>query len=189
MLGGINPWISMWSEPRRTIRSIVNTNPKFGVFYLAIIYAVQAFFFLFSHLHLTTSVHLNILLGVIFSPLVGIFWLCSCGFIFYWIGRGFRGTAPVSHLIAAVAWSNIPMSISLLMWFVLLVASQGVDLLYYPKGISSVFILFIAFIVSAWSFVLLIQSIREVQHFSLGKAILNVSIFYSCLGFVVFYFI
>lgn len=187
MLGGINPWVSMWGEPRSTIRSIVSTNPRFGVIYLASIYFLQSFFYFFSQLHLTTSIYSILILSVVLSPVFGMMWLYVTGAIFYWVGRLLKGKAPLSHVVAALAWSKIPMSISLLMWFILLVAGQGVELLYYPEGVRSVFIVLIASILTLWSWVLLIQSIREVQGFSLGRTLLSLFLVYLILS-VIFIF-
>lgn len=188
MLRQVNPWISMWGDPRSTIRSIVETNPRLGVVWLASIYVLQFFFYFFSQLHLTISIYAALIWAVVLSPFLGVFWLYFTGSIFYWIGRFLNGRAPMSYVIAAIAWSKIPMSISLLMWFVLLVAAKGVELLYYPNSVAAVFIVFIAAILSLWSWALLIQSIREVQGFSIRRALLNIGLAYFVF-FLIFIFI
>lgn len=186
MLGGVNPWISMWAEPRSTIRAIVNTNPRIGILYLASLYVIQSFFYGFSFLHLTSHPYLSLFLAILLSPIAGMLWLYFAGSILYLTGRLLGGHAPRSYLLAAMAWSKIPMTISLLMWFVLLIASQGVELLYYPQGVSSVFIFLIAFISFFWSQVLLFQSIRELQGFSVARSLVNIIISLVVFDLIVF---
>src|SRR3989338_6201993 len=49
MIGGVNPWISMWTKPRFTLRSIINVDPKYGIYLLASIYVLQSSFFFASY--------------------------------------------------------------------------------------------------------------------------------------------
>jgi len=178
MLGGTNPWISMWVEPRSTIRSIVSTNPNFGVIYLASIYFLQNFFYFLSQFYLFAFPYSFLILAVALSPVFGVIWFYMTGLIFYGIGYCFKGKASLSQLVAAIAWSKIPMSVSLLMWIILLIADQGVELSYYSEGVVSVFIILIALILAAWSWVLLVQSIREIQGFSIGKTLVYIALVY-----------
>jgi hypothetical protein len=193
LLAGLNPWISMWNQPRSTIRAIVHSKPSYGVCYLATVYALQSFFFYANwwSLGLNARYHLFMTLGVILSPFFGVIWLYFVGIIFYLSGRLLKGTAPSSHLRAAVAWSTLPYSITLLMWlFLIFVGPESVFI--QDAGVpSSIFVNCIAMIVGIWSIVLLIQSIREIQQFSVGRTIINVllswvllSVFY--LAFLIF---
>jgi hypothetical protein len=61
--------------------------------------------------------------------------------------------------------------------------------LVFGKGnfdMSFIFINLLTFATSIWSFVLLIGAIKEVQRFSLTKAIINVIIVYLIITFIVF---
>ena len=98
------------------------------------------------------------------------------GWILGFTGKWLEGKAPVPHLRAAFAWSKIPTSISLMMWIVLLAAHPDYVFILDAIGPTSIFINLITWILGIWSFALLIQSVREVQSFSLGRAIINVVI-------------
>ena len=176
MMGGMNPWLSMWTQPRHTIRAIIQTNPKYGVLYLAAIYSLQNFFYFSNYwsLGLSTSFFAILITGIVLCPFIGMIWLYFAGWILYFTGRWLEGKAPMRQLRTALAWSKIPTAIGLLMWFILLLAYPEYVFILDSGGPSSIFINFITSILCIWSFVLLIQSIREVQYFSVGRAIINV---------------
>ncbi|MBM3184541.1 MAG: hypothetical protein FJZ64_04480 [Chlamydiae bacterium] len=175
MIGGINPWIRMWGSPRLTIRAIVNVNPRYGVFWLAWVYVIQVCFFVANTYSLGLSYSFLSLLGVslILSPFIGWLWLYFTGWVLYFTGRWFGGDAPMSHLRAAAAWSKLPVSIALLMWFILMFANPEWVFIQGMLPPSTIFIQLITLILGIWSFVLLIQSVREVQGFPILKTILN----------------
>lgn len=176
LIAGLNPWVTMWSQPRSTIRAIAHSKPFYGVYYLATIYALQSFFFYANWWSVGLSAHysLVLVLGAILSPLVGLVWLYILGLIFSLTGRLLKGKAPAAHLRASIAWSMIPYSISLLMWLVLIFLGGGHAFIQDSGGASSIFVNLITLIVSIWSLVLLIQSIREIQQFTLSRSIFNV---------------
>jgi len=177
-LADLNPWLTMWAQPRGTIRSLVHNKPSYGVFYLAAIYALENFFFYANwwSFGLNISFFTILLTGIILCPFIGFVWLYFIGWIFHFSGRWLKGTAPAAHLRTALAWSKIPAVINLLMWFILIFVSPDVVFIQDGGGTSSLFVNFIAFILAVWSFVLLIQGIREVQGFSVGRSLANVLI-------------
>jgi hypothetical protein len=190
-LAGMNPWLTMWSQPRTTVRALVHSKPSYGVFYLAAIYMLQSFFFYFNwwSLGLNSEYYTLFLTGVILSPLVGFVWLYYIGWIFRLTGRMLSGDAPASHLRAAIAWAKIPYSINALMWFILILMNPDQVFIQDGGGPSSVFVNFISLILAVWSLVLLIQSVSEVQQFTVGRSILNVLfawIFSSIILFLLF---
>lgn len=184
----------MWSQPRCTIRSIVHNGPSYGVYTLAAIFALQNFFFYANWWSLGLSFPFKAILfvGILLSPLIGFLWLYLMGCILSFTGRWMGGAAPQSHIRAAVAWSKITALLGLLMWFVLVFTDPELVFIQDATEPSSVFINLITLTISIWSFILLIQSIREVQHFSVGRALLNVIaawlifIVLSFLGYLLF---
>lgn len=175
-LAGMNPWLSMWSQPRATVKALVSSKPSYGVYYLAAIYLLQSFFFYFNwwSLGLKSEYYTLFLTGVILSPLVGFVWLYYMGWIFRFTGRVLHGEAPTSHLRTAIAWAKIPYSINALMWFILILMNPDQVFVQDGGGPSSIFVNFITLILGVWSLVLLIQSISEIQQFSITRSIVNV---------------
>jgi hypothetical protein len=190
LFSGLNPWIAMWSEPRTTIRVIVHNHSSYGIYYLAAMYALQSFFFYANWWSLGLIPHFQsiLALAVAISPLLGTIWLYFTGGVYYLIGHALKGEASGRTLRAAIAWSTLPFTVSLLMWLSLFILEGSYVFIHEFMGPSSVFVNAILIIVSIWSFVLLVQSIREVQQFSLGRSILNVLLAYvfSFLFIIVF---
>ena len=187
MMSGINPWLAMWTEPRQTIRAILQSNPRYGVYYLAAMYALQSFLYFANYWSLGISYPFYSILiaGVVLCPFAGFITLYIEGWILRVTGGWLRGTASMVQLRAAFAWSKIPLSINLLMWFTLLMAHPDYVFILDAIGPTSIFINCICLIAGVWSLVLLIQSIREAQSFSTGRAIVNV-ILAGLFSFVIF---
>ena len=179
----------MWSRPRDTIRAIAFNKPTYGVYYLSALYALQGFFFYANWWSLGVRTHypLYLTLGILFSPLIGICWLYLMGAFFYLFGRFFKGKASSCQLRAAVAWSALPYSITLVMWVLFLFWSPEYVFIQDSGFHSSIFVNFFTLIAKTWSLVLLVQNIREVQHFSLGVALFNIFVVWLVSSILFFF--
>lgn len=176
-VAGMNPWLTMWSQPRSTIRALIHNRPTYRIYFLSAIFALQSFFFYLNwwSLGYSSSTYLLLTLGVVFSPLIGLVWLYFTSFVFYLTGRLLKGEAPALHLRTALAWSRVPTTLTLLMWLILIFTDpETVFIQDAATGPSSIFVNLITFILGLWSLVLLIQSLREIQHFSILRSILNI---------------
>jgi hypothetical protein len=188
------PWISMWGHPRSTIRMLVQTDPKYGLFALPLIYGLENFLFFANwwSLGLTHSVYSLLLAALMIIPPAALFWLYMGGWFLQMTGRWLGGRASAKQLRLSLAWSKIPSVASIFMWMILLSAQPDLVFIQDGGGPSSLFINLITLILSIWSYLLLIQCLREVQKFSVGRSILNVLIFWlflSFVGFVLFNFL
>jgi hypothetical protein len=181
-----NPWLSMWLEPRATIRSIVNTNPSFRFVALSAIYGLPMALNLAQSFSMTNALPLWAILiaALVVCTFLGMIGISICSWLLLWTGRWIGGDAKFESIRAAVAWSNVPNIVTIAMWAVL-VGFFGTQV--FAKGFSEttfvgyqagvVFLVFlIQSIVSIWGFVLLLHALGEVQGFSAWKALLNVII-------------
>lgn len=158
----------MWTSPTETIRYLLLRPPLKGAYRLSLIYALQAYFFSMHwwSLGLKNETYFLLTLGLLFSPVLAPIKLYSASFFYFLAARLLGGTALFSHVKMCWAWSKIPYSLTLGMWIVLLFASPKFLFIQDFKGPYSLFIDLIMIIVSLWSFVLLYQSLREVEKFS-----------------------
>ncbi len=175
-IAGMNPWLSIWNQPKSTIRAVVHSNPAYGVFYLSAFYALQSFFFYLNwwSVGIENSFFALLIGAILLAPLIGIVWLYYIGFIFHFTGRWLKGAAPASHLRTAVAWSKIPHAINLLIWFILIFTNSETVFIQDGGGPSSIFVNLIALMLALWSTILLVQGLSEVQGFSTARSIANV---------------
>lgn len=179
-----NPWLSIWTQPRKTIRSIVDSDPKRGFILLCAIYGLPLAFNLTQSFDFASVIPLwAILIGsLVACPFLGMIGITISSWLLHFFGRmiGGKGTFPMVR--AAVAWSNVPNFVTVCMWGILLgifgaaVFSKNfseMQFVGYRAGILFL-VMLIESIVSVWGFILLLSTLREVQSFSIWRAILNV---------------
>lgn len=185
---GLNPWVSIWTQPKKTIRSIVQNDPKYHFLYLATIYALQRILYISNGLHLSQIYNpiVVLLVAIIIAPTLGTIFLYFNTWILHFTGKWFGGEAPFLHVRAALSWSKVPNIITILMWFTLLVFSSEIFQNFTWQGPTSAFINLIVIIAGIWGLVILIQTIQEVQNFSMWRSIFNILTWFLLSNIIVF---
>ena len=183
---GLNPWVRIWVEPRRTIAAIVKYNPGYLFPLLAAIYGLPMLFHFAQNLSLGQNYSLTaiIIVCLILCALAGTIGITIVTALLTWTGKWIGGKGSFKNIRAAVAWSNVPIVINIAMWFVLIgFFGNQVFLANFPEmafmgkelGIVSLVYL-IESIMSIWSFIIMLHTLGEVQGFSAWRALLNVII-------------
>lgn len=192
-----NPWLAIWVRPRRTIREIVDTNPRFGLLFLYFLYGlptllgVSQSFMLAQYFSLT-----QILVASVFLALpVGYLGMSIFSFFLKWTGTWIGGTARYQEVRAAVAWANLPSVLYVVTILIQLVMFK--EKLFSPGFASNpqafttpqlamlFYIFVVQTVISIWAFVLLIKTVAEVQGFSAWKGLFNIVIPIVLLALVV----
>lgn len=179
----LNPWFSIWTQPRDTIQQIVDEDPKHMVLLLAILPTLIQWF-CFVGISILNGMPLaivplaiNLVVGLIFS----IVFLYINGAVTRWTGKGLGGQASSVNIRAAMAWSMVPgiwilsfvfLSIDLLSLLDLAgfqlegwidIISYFVPIGYAVIGIAAVL----------WSIIIYLKMLSQVQGFSIWKALRN----------------
>ncbi|TWT31286.1 Yip1 domain protein [Posidoniimonas corsicana] len=169
----LNPWVSIWNQPRATIRQIVDTDPRYMVLPIAIAMGVSTVLSGVADsvadpaqpLALTPAVAVAI--SAVAGPILGLLlWLLNSWLISItarWIG----GVATFTEMQAAYAWGAVPgiFTLPLSLLLVILVGQfPGRDYLglIAINGIAEG-------VLGIWSFVVLCKCIGEVSRFSAWK--------------------
>jgi len=187
---GMKPYLSMWTHPRSTIRAIIDADPKsnirYGILYLVTIFALQNMLFYANWWSIGTQISSSTILiaGIFLSPFVGMAWVYIAGWIFYFTGRWLHGHAPASHLRSALAWSKIPVSINLLTWLVFIILDPKMAFVLNGGLPSAILLNAINLFTGIWSFILLVQAVREIQKFTIGRALINI-----VMGWVIYFLV
>lgn len=179
-----NPWLSIWTKPRATIRRIVEENPNRSLWLLAFIYGLDS---LISNAHALTlgqiiPPFILFPIIVILSPIWGyaFFSILSAAVLF--IGKLFGGIATFRAVRAAFAWSCVPFAVSLVLLFAtVFIFGQK---LFMPNPVNQAlsdkltflmfFILIAQVVLPIWSLIIYLKGLAEVQGYSVLKAIFNV---------------
>jgi len=180
----INPWISIWTEPKKTIKALVLTNPKRGFFFLSSIWFLHFFFLFINFLYLPFFKYIILSIAlVILSPFLGALFLSGISYLFFIIGKLLKGKANYLHIRCAFSWSRMPIILDLIIWFSIFVISSSsllkIDILNTWN--SFIFIKWIVVVTAIWAFILLVLAIKKIQRFSLLKTLINISIVYLIL--------
>lgn len=100
-----NPWIEIWFRPRKTIRRIVDSNPKRWVILLAALAGVANVLDQASARSWGDSLGLPgiLAMAVVLGPLLGLAGLAIGGWWYRWTGSWFGGQANTDQVRAAIA--------------------------------------------------------------------------------------
>jgi hypothetical protein len=180
-----NLWTSIWTEPRATIRYLINTDPSRGVLVLAILGGTaQSLSRAIEHgMGEQLSIAAILLFAGTIGPAFGVLTLYIGSYVLQWTGRWIGGEGSLTTIRTALGWANVPMvfhlAITLFMIPVLgqvLFRSEEAKVQLLGAGGSMAFLLYglAALVLGIWSFVILLKGLGEVQGFSAWKAWGNV---------------
>ena len=181
---GIKPWFSIWVKPAKTIQNIIDYNPNYCLGFLSFIYGITSLFSLSQSLSLGFNVNFFaiIIADIIIATFWGYFVFCISSFFVFFTGKWFGGKAIFKHVRACVAWSNVPMIINIVIWIILLAVFKDRVFRDFTKtailgsGTSALLYVFmlIQFVLSIWGIVIYINSLAQVQQFSIIRTICNI---------------
>jgi hypothetical protein len=177
---GITSFFTIWTEPRATIRRIVDTDSTRYVIPLAAVgpamnaLAGQWSKALSNNANLSVLWPVWVVASVVFQAVLGVAFLYIFGAIFRWSGGLLGGVASSVEVRCALAWSQIP---AIAGEIVLLVAVlSGVPMPQpNPAGLPHIDpafykVLFAEGVFGIWGFVVSLKCIGEVHRFSAWRA-------------------
>ena len=196
----ITPFFTIWTEPRATIRRIVDTEPTRYVIALAAIGpAIGALAGQWSKA-LSNNANLSVLwpfwvaAGVAIQAVIGVVVLFIFGAVFKWSGGLLGGVASRVEVRAALAWSQVPAIAGEIV--LLLAVLSGVPMPQPTPGafphIDPAFykVLLVEAVFGIWGFVVSLKCMGEVHRFSawraLGAILIPPLIVLIVIGFVIF---
>lgn len=179
----LNPWISIWTMPRATMRQILDTDPRRLVIPLALIAgvvgalgAVPALPSLTDRFSAGPGV-MALALALVLVPLCSLLMLYVVGWLLSVTGRWLDGTGDSVGMRAALAWSNVPAiwgGLLLIPHFVTLGArpADPADLLHNPGALFLEGILgLLKLVLAVWQLVVLLKCVGEAHGFSAWRAL------------------
>jgi hypothetical protein len=181
-----NPWLKIWTEPRKTIKAIVNFNPKYRFAFLSGVYGLPMLLDAAQNSSLGQSLPLAaiVVISLVLSVFIGMLAFTVMSGLLFWTGRWLGGNAPYLHIRAALSWANVPNVIRIVLWAVLIgvfgnrvFSNTFVEtpLLGYELAVRG-FIFLALMVLAIWSFIILLNTLAQVQGFSAWRALLNVII-------------
>jgi hypothetical protein len=191
-----NPFLTIWTRPRATIRAIVNTDPYPHVVLLAILGGIVSTLSNASQRNAGDKLPLAVILGiaVFLGPVGGFLGLFVGGWFLRLTGRWLGGRARPDQLRAVIAWSYVPVLAATPIWIIQL-GFFGRDLFTRETptldanptlGLIVLATRIIEAVLGFWSFVILLKGVGEVQGFSAWKALASMLLILLVVSLVVF---
>ena len=175
-----NPWVSIWTRPRQTIRAIVESNPRSQLWVLLVLGGIATALNRAIYKPVGDTLPLApILTAILIMGLVaGIIRVYAFPWLLRMIGTYLGGKATLPELRATAAWSMVPLIWGLLLWIPgLALYGREWFMSMHPtmaqNPLPALFLLLVTVVLTVWSVVISVITIAEVQKFSVWKAILN----------------
>ncbi len=189
-----SPWMTIWTEPRATIRKIVFENPKRALWLLAAVYGFSSLLNSFQSVFLGNQLQVLpiIVIALVLSPIWGYIVFSVWSWVVCWTGKLLKGEGNFQHVRAAYAWSCVPLIVNAALWIVLILLFGRPLFSNFPQehfltnGEATLMflILIVKVVLAIWSLVIYLNALAEVQNYSILRAIGNVLIAGILIGVV-----
>ncbi|MEJ7639792.1 MAG: Yip1 family protein [Singulisphaera sp.] len=176
-----NPWRSIWTRPRATIRYLVKNDPDRNVLLLAVLGGIVNSVGRASQRSMGDTIPLG---GVLIACLIGgtlggPITLYIGAALLGWTGRKLGGRADARKVRTAMAWSSVPLVVSGLIYVpMILLFGKELFTSETPKldanpVMAMMVMAFVAVqvLLAIWSFVLFLKCLGEVHRFSAWRAL------------------
>ena len=164
----VNPWKSIWFQPRMTLTYLVKRRPETWVVMLAVFGGIaQMLGNSFDEIAEPMGWRMVVPKVILWGPIAGMFGLYFASGLIGAIGRKLGGKGRDIHLRTVVGWINLPLmltaifSVPSLVYIALVGVSDLLSLVYFGLSLLS----------GCWSLVILVVGVSVVHQFTIGKAI------------------
>lgn len=179
---GLNPWLSIWVKPRKTIRALVDYDVNHRLVVLCAIYGFQYMLQVaqFFSMGSATSLWFTLLVAIVLAIPVGYIGFNIGAFFLHLLGKLIKGKGTFKQVRAATYWSSVPMVVTIVIWIVLMVAhGNNLFVAGYERGLTgtaltvNIVAAFIQCALAVWNIIIFLHALGEVQGFSAWMALLN----------------
>jgi hypothetical protein len=185
--GSITSFFTIWTEPRATIRRIVDTDPTRNVIALVAIgpaigaLASQWSKALGNNANLSVLWPLWVVVSVAIQAALGVLFLYIFGVIFKWSGSLIGGVASRVEVRAAVAWSQVPAIAAEIVLLLAVLMGIPIPVPTTPNTFPQIDpafykVLVIEGVLGFWGFIVSLKCIGEVHRFSAWRALVAILI-------------
>jgi len=169
-----NPWATIWTRPRATIRRIVETDVHYQVMFLAILSgAIVWLERRWSQPATTGAYPLIVVAAVIVGAIAGIVELYFNGMLLKWSGSVLGGIGNYAEVRAAIAWSRVPIIVAMAIGIAsILLSDEGP-----PSALgdeipgSGAAVVILQGLFAIWGFIVMLKCLGEVHRFSAWRAL------------------
>jgi hypothetical protein len=169
-----NPWATVWTRPRATIRRIVETDVHYQVRFIAILSgAIVWLERRWAQPATSGGYPLIVVAAVVVGAIAGIVELYLNGMLLKWSGSALGGIATYAEVRAAIAWSRVPVIVAMAIGIASILLSDegppsalGDEVSSSGSGVAVLQGLF-----AIWGFIVMLKCLGEVHRFSAWRAL------------------
>ena len=183
----ITPFFTIWTEPRATIRRIVDTEPTRNVIALAAVgpaisaLAGQWSKALSNNANLSVLWPLWVVASVVFQAAFGVLFLFIFSAIFKWSGGLLGGVATRVEVRAALAWSQVPGIAAATVLLLAVLMGIPIPVPTTPGAFPAIApafykVMVVESVLAVWGLIVSLKCIGEVHRFSAWRALVAVLI-------------
>ncbi len=176
-----NPWVSVWTAPRRTVRWLAANSPWTGIWILAVAGGTSRVLLRVSGMPFEEALGVEIAAvdlaaaAIIAGPFAGATLIFAFGWLLHKVLQRLGGHATWAQSRTAVAWALAPAVPSLLLWAMML-ATQGPEVLTTAPA-DRAFVVqldyFLHYGLAIWSLVLEVLCLSDVHKLPYWKVIVG----------------
>lgn len=179
----LDPWWSMWVQPRETMRQILDTDPEHLVLSLAAALGIIGYLNYARLMHVGDHISWPGIVGlaVLLGSLFGVMQVYLSAWLLRVTGRWMDGTGTPKGIRAALTWGRIPVVWAAVLW-VPLIAVMGQDTFTTPPSggyddmryqTVQLVVGLLNGMIGIWSLVVSLKALGEAQGFSAWRALGN----------------
>ncbi len=167
-----NPWATIWTRPRATIRRIVETDVHYQVTFLAIISGALIWLERrWSNPSTAAAFPMLVVIAVIVGAIAGIVELYVNGALLKWAGAALGGVGSYPEVRAALAWSRVPVIVAVAIGVLAILFGTDGPMLGGEVTGSGASLLLLHGALVTWGFIVMLKCIGEVHRFSAWRAL------------------
>ncbi len=176
-----SPWLSIWLQPRQTMRRIAQRDPDELIILLVSFGGFSEILANASRFNLGDQISIPLIfaMAVIMGPIIGITGMFIATLLLHWTGKWLDGKSSFAMIRAAIAWSFVPIIFFSILWipqYILLgdVLFESRVVIYGSKAHLIIVVLnVLRLVIVIWSIVIFLNCLCEIQKFPVWKAIIN----------------
>ncbi len=167
-----NPWATIWTKPRATIRRIVETDVRYQVTFLAILSGGLIWLERrWSNPSTAAAFPMLVVIAVIVGAIAGIIELYVNGALLKWAGAALGGVGSYAEVRAALAWSRVPVIVAVSIGVLAILLGTDGPMLGGESTSSEASLALLHGLLVLWGFVVMLKCLGEVHRFSAWRAL------------------
>lgn len=174
----MNPFLTVWLQPRQTARDMIDNKPLWFIFLLIVIGSFGAFGggYVGSELDTTLSVAVLIAISLFLGPITGIIMMFIYSGIIFLFGKLLGGTGSFWDVFKAGSLTYVPSLVIGIFYYIWMFFAPESYFNAFETSAFSIIVPLISLAFGIWSIVINVIALSEAHRFSNWRAFFTLTI-------------